>query len=185
MLHPGLDAIVLEPKWLSPSFQGDNLVFYTPLQAVVVLSVVNITKQQRSVRTRVCVSACVCLCCSCRQRRVVCLPAPPHCCVTWKGYFDRRFRAESILIPDFHPHWGVERICISHKWWRLITKSFILADATAPRCSENKSLWWWALWFPGNQGVASLVVNGNRLLSDIRGCVTWTTAGERSKILGR
>lgn len=50
-------------------------------------------------------------------------------------------------------------------------KSLVLAAATAPRCSENKSLWWWALWFPGNRGVASPVVQGNRRLTDVRVCV--------------
>lgn len=47
---------------------------------------------------------------------VVCLAAPPRCCVTWKGYFDRGGSVQkAFLISDFHPHCGIETVCISPK----------------------------------------------------------------------
>lgn len=58
----------------------------------------------------------LCLCCSCQQWLVVCLTAPPRCCATWKGYFDRGGSAQkTFLISDFHPHCDVGTVCISHK----------------------------------------------------------------------
>lgn len=79
VLQSGLDAPVLEPKWLSPGCQGDRLISCAPPQAVVLLAVVNVVKQQRCVCVCVHLGVRPCLCCSCQHRRVVRLTAPPRC----------------------------------------------------------------------------------------------------------
>lgn len=110
VLHSVLVATVLEPKWLSPSCQGDNLISCVRLQGVVVLPVVNIVKQQRCVCTRVCTSACVCLRCSCQQLRgcVSCSPSSLLCNMK-RIFWQRRFSAENVFnfwFPSSLWHWN-------------------------------------------------------------------------------
>lgn len=66
-----LDATALEPKWPSPNgcCQGGHLTSCVPLQNVVV---VNLTKQQRFVCTRVCAPACICVCAAAVSNGVMC-----------------------------------------------------------------------------------------------------------------
>lgn len=113
-----MDATVPEPKWLSPSCHGESLVSCVPLQAVVVLPVVEHHEAAKIFSAQECApgQAPVSVL-QLSANDVLCVFRPLLAAVE----HERDILTEAVstqkafLISDFHPHCGVKTVRVSRR----------------------------------------------------------------------